>query len=318
MNNVTQVNFNTYTNDEVLEVKLNSTTIWQKPVDNGAYVTIYSLDNSEFTMSKYNNTKTWDGTIEYSVNKTSWTTWDGSSGINSSNGKLYLRGTNNTSFSFPYYNQGLNITSNNTNIEIAVKGNIENLLDYSTVLLSNHPTIGSSAFKYFFSNWTCLKYANELELPSTAVPYEGYSNMFNNCSNLVLGPTTLPASSVSSNGYLGMFSSCTSLTTPPHINNVLVNSYAFYQMFAGCTSLNTIPAVGGSCYGDSGYAYMFDGCTNIKLSTNRTGDYTNEYKIPNKGSSATNPFQYMFRNTGGTFTGTPNAKTTYYTSNTVI
>ena len=61
---------------------------------------------------------------------------------------------------------------------------------------------------------------------------------------------------------------------------------------------------------------MFYGCTSIKLSSSKTDEYTQEYRIPSSGSgtTATNALTDMFTSTGGTFTGTPEINTTYYLS----
>jgi hypothetical protein len=66
---------------------------------------------------------------------------------------------------------------------------------------------------------------------------------------------------------------------------------------------------------------MFSGCSSIKLSTTKTGEYVNKYRIPSgtaTGVTATNALGSMFKNTGGTFTGTPTINTTYYTSNEIV
>ena len=61
---------------------------------------------------------------------------------------------------------------------------------------------------------------------------------------------------------------------------------------------------------------MFQGCTSLKLSSSKTGEYTQEYRIPfsGTGTTATNALTNMFTSTGGTFTGTPEINTTYYLS----
>lgn len=103
------------------------------------YLTFKSPNS--FTLKVNNTTKNWDGTLEYSTNASTWTTWNGtttlSSATSGSSNVLYLRGTGNT-----------RITGNNTNYkwvltgtDIKCSGNIENLLDYTTVTSGNHPTM---------------------------------------------------------------------------------------------------------------------------------------------------------------------------------
>ena len=61
---------------------------------------------------------------------------------------------------------------------------------------------------------------------------------------------------------------------------------------------------------------MFQGCTSLKLSSSKTDEYTQEYRIPSSGTGtiATDALNGMFSSTGGTFTGTPSINTTYYLS----
>ena len=89
-------------------------------------------------------------------------------------------------------------------------------------------------------------------------------------------------------------------------------------MFRNCTSLTQAPALPATTLADSCYYSMFDGCTSLKLSSTKTGEYTQEYRIPSSGTGTTGTDSLidMFSNTGGTFTGTPEINTTYYLSNT--
>lgn len=61
---------------------------------------------------------------------------------------------------------------------------------------------------------------------------------------------------------------------------------------------------------------MFYNCTSLKLSSTKTDEYTQEYRIPSSGNGtmATDALTNMFTSTGGTFTGTPEINTIYYLS----
>ena len=87
-------------------------------------------------------------------------------------------------------------------------------------------------------------------------------------------------------------------------------------MFTGCTSLTQAPALPAMTLADFCYRSMFQGCTSLKLSSTKTGEYTQEYRIPSSGEGVTVPsaLSSMFSFTGGTFTGTPSINTTYYLS----
>ena len=87
-------------------------------------------------------------------------------------------------------------------------------------------------------------------------------------------------------------------------------------MFADCTSLTQAPALPATELAFLCYLMMFSGCTSLKLSSTKTGEYTQVYRIPSSGTveSARHGLDDMFTSTGGTFTGTPEINTTYYLS----
>ena len=97
-----------------------------------------------------------------------------------------------------------------------------------------------------------------------------------------------------------------------------MESSCYAYMFAGCTSLAQAPALPATTLANSCYDSMFYGCTSLKLSSTRTEEYTQEYRIPSSGigTAASSDLTDMFSSTGGTFTGTPVINMTYYLSNT--
>lgn len=248
------------------------------------------IGNEDFTLKTYNTTKNWDGTLEYSTDTTTWNTWNGTA-ISSAGSNLYLRGTGNTKIADGSDNSCFVFTGTDV-LKIACEGNIENLLDYETVSAGGHPTMAALC----------------------------YASMFYNCTSLTSAPE-LPATILTDYCYAGMFQNCTSLTTVPELSATTLAQNCYYYMFEGCTSLTTIPALPATSLPDMCYTNMFAGCTNIKLSTTQTEEYQTEYRIPITGiASSTNigSLSDMFTNTGGTFTGTPEIDTTYYTSNAVV
>ena len=144
------------------------------------------------------------------------------------------------------------------------------------------------------------------------------------------GTKSLFTSSAASNAWT--FSSATNLECNGKLDRLLQNAigsdndvltigdYCYASMFQGCTSLTTAPALPATTLAGYCYYYMFYGCTKIKLSTTLTGIYDKVYRIPTAGTgtTATNALLDMFTSTGGTFTGTPNINTTYYTENTPV
>ena len=144
------------------------------------------------------------------------------------------------------------------------------------------------------------------------------------------GTKSLFTSSVASNAWT--FSSATNLECNGKLDRLLQNAigsdndvltigdYCYASMFNGCSSLVTAPALPATTLTSNCYQAMFYGCTKIKLSTTLTGIYDTVYRIPTAGTgtTATNALLDMFTSTGGTFTGTPDINTTYYTENTPV
>ena len=139
--------------------------------------------------------------------------------------------------------------------------------------------------------------------------------MFQGCTSLTQAPA-LPATTLANYCYYNMFSDCTSLTKAPVLPATALAPNCYSNMFAGCTSLTQAPALPATTLASSCYNGMFYGCTSLKLSSNKTDEYIQEYRIPTTGTgtTATDALAGMFVNTSGTFTETPSINTTYYLS----
>ena len=178
-------------------------------------------------------------------------------------------------------------------------------------------TLGFQCYANMFYGCTSLTTAPAL--PATTLGKYCYQAMFYGCTSLTTAPE-LPATTLGTRCYQNMFKDCTSLTTAPELPATTLPEYCYQAMFDGCTSLTTIPALPATTLSKYCYQAMFYGCSSIKLSTTQTGDYQTAYRIPTSGTgtTATDAMKDMFTSTGGTFTGTPDINTTYYTSNTVV
>ena len=299
------------------------------------------IGNEDFTLRTYKSSKNWDGTLEYSTDKTTWNTWNGT-GISSVNSKLYLRGTGNTRITGNSSNYRFVFTGTDA-LRISCEGNIENLLDYETVSAGGHPTMAENCYNSMFYGCTSLTTSPELPattlasgcynamfgdctalttapaLPATTLANYCYSYMFYGCAALTTAPA-LPATTLVANCYENMFFGCAALTTAPALPATTLADYCYSTMFGDCTALTTAPALPATTLVANCYGGMFWGCTSIKLSTTRTGEYQTAYRIPKSGTgtTATDALMDMFADTGGTFTGIPEINTTYYTSNTVV
>ncbi len=328
-----------------------------------SYLT-FSSPNS-FTLAVNDATKHWDGTLEYFASNETWTTWDGTTILsavdNDGEYVLYIRGTGSTVITGGL--SGFRWVLNGNNIKCV--GNIENLLDYTTVESGNHPTMADCCYYSMFQGCTALIQAPALPattlsdgcyysmfkgctrliqapaLPATTLAQSCYLDMFYGCTSLTQAPA-LPATTLAQSCYQGMFYGCTSLTQAPALPATTMASNCYNVMFSGCTSLTQAPALpattlADNCYSsmfqyctaltqapalpattlsEGCYSGMFSGCTSLKLSSSKTGEYIQEYRIPSSGTgtTASNALTDMFTSTGGTFTGTPEINTTYYLS----
>ena len=276
-----------------------------------SYLT-FSSPNS-FTLKVNDTTKHWNGTLEYFSSNRTWTTWDGATTLssvdNDGENVLYLRGTGNTVIIGSSYNYKWVLTGSN----IACIGNIENLLDYAAVEAGGHPTMANYCYANMFRG--CASLTQAPVLPATTLANYCYYSMFYGCTGLNQAPA-LPATTLANECYSQMFYGCTSLTQAPALPATTLADSCYIQMFNGCTSLTQAPALPATTLANHCYQNMFNGCTGLKLSSTKTGEYTQEYRIPmtGTGTTATDALINMFASTGGTFTGTPEINTTYYLS----
>lgn len=303
----------------------------------GSYLT-FSSTNS-FTLSVKNLSKNWDGTLEYFTSDGAWTVWDGIQALvaNANEGEyaLYLRGIGNTVITGSA-NQSQWVL---IGTDIKCIGNIENLLDYATVKSGKHPNMSNDCYCYMFAD--CINLTKAPDLPAETLTEYCYFYMFNNCASLTKAPElpaitlashcyeemfygctsltqapALPATALANNCYSYMFQDCTSLTQAPVLPATTLANYCYDNMFYGCTSLTQVPVLPATTLARECYDGMFQGCTSLKLSSTKTDEYIQEYRIPSSenGVTATDALNNMFSSTGGTFTGTPVINTTYYLS----
>ena len=191
------------------------------------------LGNAEFTLGTGNNTKNWDGTLEYSTDTKAWSEWDGTA-ISSAGNNLYLRGTGNTKITGFSLNYRFVFTGADA-LKIACEGDIETLLDYKTVRDGNHPTMANSCYACMFAGCTTLTTAPSL--PATTLAASCYQNMFNGCTKIKLSTTqtgdyqteyripTTGAGTTATGALTGMFANTGgTFTGSPYINTIYYTS----------------------------------------------------------------------------------------------
>ena len=205
-----------------------------KPVGK-SYLTFSSI--SSFTLAVKNRIKNWNGTLEYFTSDKTWATWDGTTTLPAvgDDGEyfLYLRGTRNNI-----------ITGSNNNCkwilngtDIACVGNIETLLDYTTVESRAHPTMATSCYSYMFLGCTALTQAPSL--PATTLENNCYSLMFSGCTSLTQVPS-LPATTLANNCYEGMFGRCTSLKLSSTQTDEYTQEYRIPSSGNGTASISAL------------------------------------------------------------------------------
>lgn len=222
--------------------------------DRNPYLTFSSSD--DFTLATYNSAKNWDGTLYCSTDAESWSTWDGTTTLSSLNGKLFIRGSNNSKITY-VYSQSWWVLTPDSNNTISCSGNIENLLDWETVEAGNHPIMADWCFYNLFLNCTALTKAPDL--PATTLSVRCYASMFSGCTGLTTAPK-LPATTMADYCYEGMFHNNSALHNPPALPATTLATGCYSGMFMNCTSLGVPPDLPATTLAKECYQDMFYGC----------------------------------------------------------
>ena len=189
--------------------------------------------------------KNWDGKLEY-TNGSGWKMWDGSaiaSGEIENNHYIYLRGTGNseitgtTSSSVKWSIIGTNIACN---------GDIDLLLDYSTVKNGNRPAMASYCYSNMFYGCTSLTTAPSL--PATTLANNCYNSMFQGCTSLTTVPS-LPATTLKINCYNSMFYLCTKIKLSTTASGTYTKSYRIPKNGTGTTASGALVYMFGNTGG---------------------------------------------------------------------
>lgn len=201
----------------------------------------FSSPNS-FTLAVGDATKHWDGTLEYSTNTSTWSTWDGTTTLSSttsgSKDVLYLRGTGNTQIGYYDGKKDDYIPWVINGADVRCGGNIETLLDYATVEAGQHPTMAEEdCFAGLFMGCTALTRAPAL--PATTLMDYCYDSMFEGCTNLTQAPA-LPATTLTEGCYEHMFQGCASLKFSITQTDEYTQEYRIPSSGTGTTALNAL------------------------------------------------------------------------------
>ena len=180
-------------------------------------------------------------------------------------------------------------------------------------------TLADSCYNSMFQDCAALTHAPYL--PATTLTNHCYNRMFQGCTALTHAPS-LPATTLAVSCYSYMFQDCAALTHAPYLPATTLTNHCYNRMFQGCTALTHAPSLPATTLAVSCYGSMFWGCISLKLSSTKTDEYTQDYRISSSGDSVIPAYSLedMFYSTGGTFAGTPSINTTYYLSsdNTIV
>ena len=228
-------------------------------------------------------------TFKYLVNDGVWTDYTIGEPINLANpgDKVYFKSTTGV-------NRAIATATSDYYSFYVDSGSISASGDATTMLNKNGTDhIPTSGLTGLFRNCTRLKSISGGLLPATELGESAYNRMFYRCGLTEIPGNLLPATTSVINCYYEMFAKCTGLTIDKVPNSLFIfNGTLAYQA----------------------YANMFNGCSGIKLSETSGDGYTIPFRIPETGdlgNQAYGPID-MFKDTGGTWKGTPTLGKTYY------
>ena len=223
-------------------------TVVPKPADPNTYVTFTAEeDNSSIRLSALSTYQT----MEYSMDTTTWNTFDTTTNISLNNGdKVYVRGMLSAD------NGEYNCTSFKMTGKIAASGNCNALWNYQDLNAPLKAYCGS----YMFNG--CKSLTTAPELTTTTLAKHCYYMMFSDCDSLTAAPK-LPATTLYTGCYAGMFRGCNSLTTAPELPATVLAGACYQNMFTDCISLATAPELPATVLAYYCYCDMFNGCISL-------------------------------------------------------
>ena len=255
----------------VERVLMRNEVVWEKVQPEYFYIeNTYDGDNTisiKQTITRSPDSSTYAKTLQYSKDKTNWSTITLSSNaytITLNKGeRVYLRGNEGV---LNYYVLGTsaitNISGTQTHI---IGGNINTLINYMT---PNELTLPQGVFAELFQNNTTITSAENLTLPPSSdgsLSNYSYKRMFEECSRLITAPKSIPATTQGISSCDSMFKSCSKLVTPPELKSLNLADSCYSGIFWLCTSLQTSPQLPAETLAPNCYENAFTSC--IKLTT---------------------------------------------------
>ncbi len=219
-------------------------------------------------------------TLEYSFNKTDWTTVTTNSPIDLvPDKKIYFKGNikdyldDGPSFihfkgdGYPIYAGGsiMSISKENPDETNLIHLNAFNQTFMYFKNLVTPPELPATrltkgCYKDMFLG--CESLTTAPELPATVLEVGCYNGMFSYCKSLTTAPE-LPATKLDEGCYMEMFRYCISLVTAPELPATELYSYCYAGMFSNCKSLVTAPELPATILSNYCYNSMFTSCTSL-------------------------------------------------------
>lgn len=169
-----------------------------------------------------------------------------------------------------------------------VNGNMASIFNKDD--FATNPSIGDSAFPYFFKGNDKLISSENLFISASTIGNGACIAMFSECTNMVIGPKELPSPSLGNSAYTQMFMDCTNMEYgPKHLPASVIRSASYRQMFMGCSSLKETVSVlpfSLSQYVVSACTCMYSDCISLTSGP--------ELPCDNIGASNTNCYCGMF------------------------
>ena len=240
------------------------------------YLHFYITEGTATLTPTYNETYV---TLQYSYNKTEWTTITTNTSIELvPDKKIYFKGTIR---GYVEHTSIINFKASGSNLYAG--GSIMSLQDgnpdettikypYEFYFLFDHcgtlvtppilpaTTLANNCYRYMFNY--CKSLVTAPELPATTLATNCYEGMFSSCTSLTTEPA-LPATTLATDCYNGMFSGCRSIVTAPELPATTLEYGCYKSMFSGCSSLVTAPELPATTLAKSCYMDMFQGCTSL-------------------------------------------------------
>lgn len=250
-----------FNNNEVLVIKWNGTTVWEK-------------NNEDYSTKYLTFVAKTSGSIKFSgsttSNKIQFSTDDGLTWASASRAKT------------------VSVSAGDV---IMWKGSLTASTSTSTGGIGRFS--GGTASFDVYGNIASLIYsdnfANQIDLTATTRQFQ---KLFYNCKVVNAENLYFPYKTMGYYSCYAMFYGCTSLTTAPELTATTLGDYCYQYMFYGCTSLTQAPSKLPSLVLKTNcYQYMFQGCTNLetapiisanRVSSNSTGCCYNMFALDSK------------------------------------